>query len=217
MVSGATVTMSPTSPMSTGRPSTQAGRRSAVSVWASSPDMPTAKGPWALMAPTRSRCTCPVSTMRTTSMASGVVTRMPASKRTSRARRSSIELIWGPPPCTTTGCRPACHSSTTSWANDRRRAGSTRVLPPHLRTTVLPWSSSDHGTSRAGRSTGATTGRSTGCPTDCPRGVRRAAMGVLIPVPPPLMSCRRCSRARTRPSGRWSRSPPTPVRRAGPP
>ncbi len=125
------------------------GRRTAVMVCASSPDRPTAKGPWALRAPTSSRCTCPVSTIRTTSMVSGVVTRRPASKRTSRSRRSSMALICGPPPCTTTGRSPACHSSTTSCAKVRCSAGSTMALPPNLTTTVRPRSSSAQGRSAA--------------------------------------------------------------------
>ena len=40
-------------------------------------------------------------------IASGVVTRSPARNSDSMCSRSSIELICGPPPCTTTGCTPA--------------------------------------------------------------------------------------------------------------
>ena len=51
--------------------------------------------------------TVPDRTMRTTSMASGVVTRSPAVNEDSTPSRSSIALICGPPPCTTTGRSPA--------------------------------------------------------------------------------------------------------------
>ncbi|SIM86901.1 Uncharacterised protein [Mycobacteroides abscessus subsp. abscessus] len=68
-----TPTTSPTRPRSVSCPSTTVVMRRARSRPPSSPDMPTACGPWALISPTSSRATCPVSTMRTTSMASGVV------------------------------------------------------------------------------------------------------------------------------------------------
>jgi hypothetical protein len=137
-IAGFTSTMSPTRPMSTGLPSTRAARRTAVMVCASSPVIPTARGPCALMWPTSSRWTRPLSTMRTTSMVSGVVTRSPASKRVSRPRRSSMALICGPPPCTTTGRRPVRRSSTMSWAKARCRSASTMALPPNLTTTTAP-------------------------------------------------------------------------------
>ena len=69
--------------------------------------MPTANGPCWLISPMTSRFTCPVSTIRTTSMASGVVTRSPARNVLSMPSRSSWALICGPPPCTTTGRSPA--------------------------------------------------------------------------------------------------------------
>src|SRR6185437_11431159 len=71
---GSTDSISPTRPMSTGVPSTTACRWRAVNMFASSPDMPTANGPCRLIRPTTSLLTWPVSTMRTTSMVSGVVT-----------------------------------------------------------------------------------------------------------------------------------------------
>ena len=97
---------SPTCPMSTGCPSTYAGRRTAVNSPASSPESPTANGPCALISPTSSRPTCPTSTIRTTSIASGVVTRRPPRNSLSMPSRPSIAEICGPPPCTTTGLRP---------------------------------------------------------------------------------------------------------------
>ena len=51
--------------------------------------------------------TVPESTILTTSMASGVVTRSPALNADSIPSRSSCAVICGPPPCTTTGRSPA--------------------------------------------------------------------------------------------------------------
>ncbi len=75
--SGRTLATSPTRPRSTSSPSTTVLVRWAVNRPASSPERPTASGPCSLMSPTSSRCTWPTSTIRTTSMASGVVTRRP--------------------------------------------------------------------------------------------------------------------------------------------
>ena len=44
--------------------------------------------------------------MRTTSIASGVVTRRPPLNSDSMPSRPSMSVICGPPPCTTTGLRP---------------------------------------------------------------------------------------------------------------
>ena len=104
---GSVVSISPTSPMSTGSPSTIAALRLAVNRLASSPDMPTANGPSRLISRTMSLLTLPVSTIRTTSMVSGVVTRRPAVNVDSRPSRSRCSVICGPPPCTTTGRSPA--------------------------------------------------------------------------------------------------------------
>ena len=71
-------------------------------------------------------------------MASGVVTRSPARKVVSMPSRSSWALIWGPPPCTTTGSSPAYRRNTTSCANASRSASSVIAWPPYLITTVCP-------------------------------------------------------------------------------
>ena len=63
--------------------------------------------PCLLIRPTSSRCTCPTSTIRTTSIASGVVTRSPPLNSDSIPSLSSIFEICGPPPWTTTGLNPA--------------------------------------------------------------------------------------------------------------
>src|SRR6266545_3313926 len=104
---GLTRSTSPTSPMSTASPSTYAGRLTAVNSFASSPDIPTAYGPCSLIRPTSSRPTWPTRTIRTTSAASAVVTRRPPLNSLSMPSRASIAPICGPPPCTTTGLRPA--------------------------------------------------------------------------------------------------------------
>ena len=65
------------------------------------------EGPCWLIRPTSSRWTWPTSTIRTTSIASGVVTRSPPRNSDSMPSRSSMLEICGPPPCTTTGLKPA--------------------------------------------------------------------------------------------------------------
>ncbi len=91
-----------------------------------------------LIRPTRSRPTWPTSTIRTTSMASGLVTRRPPRNSETMPSRSSIAEICGPPPCTTTGCTPHRFMNTMSWAKACLSSSSTMALPPYLITTVLP-------------------------------------------------------------------------------
>ncbi len=147
--SGRTPVTSPTSPRSSSCPSAVTVRRSAANRAASSPEMPTASGLWAFTSPTRSRCTWPVSTMRTTSMISGVVTRRPPRNSLVTPSRASIALIWGPPPCTTTGRRPASRRKTTSPANALWSSGEVIALPPYLTTTVAPRNRSSQGSASA--------------------------------------------------------------------
>ena len=111
----------------------------AVNRPASSPDSPTASGPWSLMSPTSSRWTWPTSTIRTTSIASGVVTRRPPRNSDSMPSLSSMLEIWGPPPWTTTGLKPAKRRNAMSSANACLRVSSVIALPPYFTTTVLPW------------------------------------------------------------------------------
>ena len=73
---------------------------------ASSPDSPTASGPWTLITPTMSRFTLPTSTMRAMSRVSASVTRRPSRNSGTLPRRSISAPICGPPPCTTTGSMP---------------------------------------------------------------------------------------------------------------
>ena len=104
---------------------------------ASSPDTPTANGPWTLMADTMSRLTRPTSTMRAMSRVSASVTRRPSTNVASRPSRFIISPICGPPPWTTTGRMPTECISTTSAANPARWSPP-RVLPPYFTTTVAP-------------------------------------------------------------------------------
>src|SRR4051812_28083482 len=150
---GSTFTTSPTSPMSTSSPPTSAVRFSAVNRPASSPDSPTAYGPCWLISPTSSRPTCPTSTIRTTSMVSGVVTRRPPRNSPGSPSRFSIALICGPPPCTTTGWMPASRRNTMSRANACLSRSSTMALPPYLTTTTWSCHCWSHG--RASDSTAA--------------------------------------------------------------
>ena len=145
MAAGFTPVTSPTSPRSTSTPSTPAPVRRARNRPASSPEDPTAYGPCELISPTSSRPTWPVRTMRTTSMASGVVTRSPPRNSEEIPRRSSIALICGPPPCTTTGCTPTWCRNTTSSANAARSSSETMALPPYLMTMVVPAKRRIHG------------------------------------------------------------------------
>src|SRR3954470_7663458 len=133
---GSTFTTSPTRPMSTSSPPTSAVRFSAVNSPASSPDSPTAYGPCWLISPTSSRPTCPTSTIPTTSMFSGVVTRSPPRNSPGRPSRFSIALICGPPPCTTTGWIPASRRNTMSRANACLSCSSIIALPPYFTTTT---------------------------------------------------------------------------------
>ncbi len=144
-VSGRTWVTSPTRPMSCSSPSMVTPRRVAVNSPASSPDRPTASGPWALSRPTSSRPTCPTSTMRTTSMASGEVTRSPPLNSDVMPSRPSIDEICGPPPCTTTGFRPHLRRNTMSSAKARLRSSLIIALPPYLTTITLPTYRSSHG------------------------------------------------------------------------
>jgi hypothetical protein len=93
---------------------------------------------WLLISPTRSRPTCPTITIRTISIASGVVTRRPPRNSDGIPSRPSMDEICGPPPCTTTGCTPQRFMNTMSCAKARFRSSSTMALPPYLITTVLP-------------------------------------------------------------------------------
>src|SRR4051812_7801070 len=63
--------------------------------------------------------------------------------------RSSIEEICGPPPCTTTGRKPAMRRNTMSSANARFSPSSVMALPPYFTTMVLSWYCFSHGSAPA--------------------------------------------------------------------
>ena len=114
---------------------------STVSNPASLPDRPTPRTSaslpamviqWAI-----SLFTAPDSTISATSIVAGSVTRRPSTKLDLTPALSSMALICGPPPCTTTGFTPISFSSTTSAANCLATALSPMAWPPYLMTTVL--------------------------------------------------------------------------------
>ena len=71
-------------------------------------------------------------------MASSEVTRSPSRNSEAMFNESSIALIWGPPPWTTTGRIPTWRRKTMSSANARRSSSLTMALPPYLKTMVEP-------------------------------------------------------------------------------
>lgn len=193
--SGFTSVTSPTRPMSVGAPSMSTVRLVAVNSRASSPEMPTAYGPCALMSPTSSRPTWPNSTIRTTSITSGVVTRKPPRNSPCRPSFFSIALICGPPPCTTTGCTPTVRRNAISAAKARLSSSSTMALPPYLTTTILSRNFSSHGSASASTCALSNAERSW---STCP-----------------LMSYRPNSLRHSRARGRWCGSWPYRHRRSG--
>ena len=82
-------------------------------------------------------------------MASGVVTRSPPLNSDSMPSRSSIVEIWGPPPCTTTGRKPANRRNAMSSAKARLRVSSVIALPPYFTTTIFWWYAFSHGSAAA--------------------------------------------------------------------
>ena len=82
--------------------------------------------------------TRPVSTISTTSTVAWSVTRLPRTNADSMPSLSSISLIIGPPPCTTTGFTPTCRISTMSRANSAMALASPIALPPNFTTTTAP-------------------------------------------------------------------------------
>src|SRR4051794_20263390 len=147
--SGRTEATSPTRPRSTSSPSITRPVRWAVNRPPSSPERPTARGPCWLIIPTSSRWTWPTRTIRTTSIASSVVTLRPPLNSLSMPSRSSIWEICGPPPWTTTGLNPAIRRNTTSSANAFFSSSSTIALPPYFTTMILPWYFINHGRAAA--------------------------------------------------------------------
>ena len=105
---------------------------------ASLPLTPTARLPCSFMASMSSWFTLPMSTVRTTSIASSVVTRWPSLNSTGSWKRSMASVMAWPPPCTMTGFTPMILSSTMSLMTSARSFSSTMADPPYLMTTVFP-------------------------------------------------------------------------------
>ena len=142
---GSTTVTLPTSPRSTGFPSTVAPCFWARKNAPSSPEIPIAAMEDSLSNETSSRCTVPVSTMRTTFITSGLVTRRPETKGAAIPRVFSMELICGPPPCTTTGSIPHSCRKLTSWAKAALSSSEIMAFPPYLITIREPEYSRSHG------------------------------------------------------------------------
>src|SRR5579864_1985000 len=130
---GSTASTSPTWPRST-----SASYLRASSMRPSLPLRPTARPPAWVIAETSDLFARPANTISTTSIVSSSVTRRPSTNVDTLPRRSSMRVISGPPPCTSTASIPAPFSSTRSSAMVDRPATS-RTLPPNLTTTVLPF------------------------------------------------------------------------------
>mmetsp|Transcript_6003 Transcript_6003/g.17925 ORF Transcript_6003/g.17925 Transcript_6003/m.17925 type:complete len:228 (-) Transcript_6003:36-719(-) len=104
----------------------------------SRPDRPSARPPALQIVDAISLLTEPQSTISATSTTSGDETRMPPSNRLSTPTFSSMALICGPPPCTTTTRMPRFCSVATSSQKPALSSGDVMALPPYLTTTVLP-------------------------------------------------------------------------------
>ena len=92
-----------------------------------------AGSPAAVSPAARPLLTTPESTISTTSIASGEVSRRPPTKRDSRPRAWSARSTWRPPPCTTS-TRPRARRSSSASAGSR--PGSSSAGPPSLYTKV---------------------------------------------------------------------------------
>mmetsp|Transcript_21801 Transcript_21801/g.60606 ORF Transcript_21801/g.60606 Transcript_21801/m.60606 type:complete len:230 (-) Transcript_21801:81-770(-) len=104
----------------------------------SRPLKPKARPPWLQILLAISLFTLPQSTISATSTTSRLDTRRPPSKRDSTPTFSSMALIWGPPPCTTTTLRPSFCRAATSWQNKSFNSTDVMALPPYLTTTIWP-------------------------------------------------------------------------------
>src|SRR5581483_5821395 len=102
------------------------------------PERPTARPPWWLIRPTISLLMRPTRTISTISIVSSSVTRMPPTNRGSFPSRFMSAPIWGPPPCTMTGCIPTYLRRMTSRAKLSASCGDSIAWPPYLITKVLP-------------------------------------------------------------------------------
>ena len=142
---GSTAVTSPTSPRSTASPFTTVPRRVPANRPSVSPDSARASIPCESISAAISGPTWAVSTSRTTARASAEVTRSPPRNSLGIPRAVSSAVIWGPPPCTTTGRTPTWRKKTISSAKACLSSSLTMALPPNFTTMVLPWNRCSHG------------------------------------------------------------------------
>jgi len=108
MTVGSTKVTSPTRPRSSCSPSTMVPRRVAANSPRVSPETGCAGAPRSAIILAIFGPTSLARTLRTTSMASALVTRSPPRNSLGMPAADSAAEIWGPPPCTTTGVTPTC-------------------------------------------------------------------------------------------------------------
>ena len=109
--------------------------------WINPPSLPlrpTALPPCWLIWWTMALFTLPPKTISTTSMVASSVRRIPRTNLGLMPIWSRTRLIWGPPPCTTTGFRPTNFKSAMSRAKSCFSCSSTIACPPYLITMVMP-------------------------------------------------------------------------------
>ena len=132
---------SPTCPKSIGSgpppATTRGGRFTALIVSALAPCSPTGFAPAATSAEHRSTFTFPATVIFITSSVSASVMRRPATICGVCPSFFCSSVACGPPPCTTTTCRPAARISATSAAIAAMCSPWT-TSPPSLRTTYAP-------------------------------------------------------------------------------
>mmetsp|Transcript_16523 Transcript_16523/g.39556 ORF Transcript_16523/g.39556 Transcript_16523/m.39556 type:complete len:247 (-) Transcript_16523:120-860(-) len=104
----------------------------------SRPDSPSARPPAKTIPPDIFLFTLPHKTMAATSTTSGVETRIPPSHVLSTPTFSSMALIMGPPPWTTTTRSPSFWRVATSSQKREASSGEVMAFPPYLTTIVLP-------------------------------------------------------------------------------
>src|SRR5438445_2765172 len=103
------------------------------------PETPTASAlPFPLSSVTSSVLLEPVSTISTTLTSAALVTRWPSTNSALPPSFSSVRVISGPPPCTTTGRNPTARSRRMSSQNDLFSDSFTIAAPPYLITQRVP-------------------------------------------------------------------------------
>ena len=102
------------------------------------PERPTAPASRALSSATSSWFTLPVSTISTTGRLCASVIAEPSTNSLRSPSFSSVFVISGAPPWTTTGFSPTRLRSVTSSAKASLRLSFTIAAPPYLMTAISP-------------------------------------------------------------------------------